>query len=116
VIEVDPEGRSFERFTMDDLRHLLDIAKRDMQDFFERPDWGQLYADRVLCVTLCQGAALHYVSGTTGINDIDLYTFFRAHPQRPWYSNRLSIYYPGYDKFGRLEDKPDWVGRRIAAI
>jgi len=111
---VGAEGRSYLRFERDDLNRLAKIARRDMDDFFKRrPDWGRLYVDRRICIAMCQGAALHYVDGTTGINDTDLYTFFRAHPNRRWYPRRQTNYDLGYAKFGQSVDKPNWIGRRV---
>jgi hypothetical protein len=72
------EDRSYERLTADDLRRLAAIAKDDRgARFARRPRWRP-YADRILCVALCQGAALHYVDGRNGIKDIDVYVLRRA--------------------------------------
>jgi hypothetical protein len=39
------------------------IAAEDRESrFARRPRWA-VYRDRILCVALCQGAALHYVDG-----------------------------------------------------
>jgi hypothetical protein len=59
----------------------LAAIARDDQDarFNRRPRWRP-YADRVLCVALCQGAALHYVDGRNGVKDFDVYMFYAAHP------------------------------------
>ena len=62
---------------------------------------------------LCQGAALHYVGGKVGIQDFDVYTFYAAHPKRPWYAKRRRVYDFGDPKFGRSPDKPHFVGRRV---
>ena len=72
------EDRSYERIRPEDLRRLAAIA-RDDQDarFNRRPRWRP-YADRVLCVALCQGAALHYVDGRNGVKDFDVYMFYGA--------------------------------------
>jgi hypothetical protein len=54
----------------------------------------------VLCIALCQGAANHFLDGKTGINDFDVYTFYRQNPQKPWYAKRIK----NYDEAqGRLE-------------
>ncbi len=111
---VGPEGRSYAAIRPHDLERLAEIAARDRADFFCRhPDWARLYADRVLCTALCQGAALHYVTGEVGINDFDVYTFYAAHPARPWYAQRKKSYDFGDPRFGRSVDRPEYVGRRV---
>jgi hypothetical protein len=73
-VGVHVEPRSSAEITLDDLRSLAEIAAADRADrFLRRPRWGG-YADRVLCVALCQGAALHYIDGKNGVKDFDVYT------------------------------------------
>ncbi len=56
--------RSIVPISISDLSRFMDIAHLDREDLFLRNrKVAKLYADRVLCVTLCQGAALHYVDG-----------------------------------------------------
>jgi hypothetical protein len=43
-----------------------------------------VYRDRILCVALCQGAALHYVDGRNGVKDLDVYTFYAVHDVGPF--------------------------------
>jgi hypothetical protein len=81
VSNVGPEGRSYLPVEQADLQRLLELATTDMAQFFSHyPNWAKYYADRVLGVALCQGAALHHCFGEVGINDFDVYTFFAAHP------------------------------------
>lgn len=76
--KVGPEARSYQAIFPNDLKRLLQIATQDQTAFFkEYPDWGKLYRRRKICIALCQGAALHYVNGATGINDFDVYTFYK---------------------------------------
>jgi hypothetical protein len=59
-----PAERSFEPITDEDLARLSALARADREELFGRkPLLGQRYAHRVLCVALCQGAALHYLDG-----------------------------------------------------
>jgi hypothetical protein len=114
VSKVGEEGRSYQRIEPEDLERLADIAIRDREDFFQRhTDWAEAYADRVLAVALCQGAAQHYVDGTTGINDFDLLTFYQRNPRKHWYAKRLKYYDYGDPKFGQSVDRPDYAGRRV---
>jgi hypothetical protein len=106
--------RSFDSIRTEDLRRLLEIAVADRISFFERhPDWRRLYADRVLAVALCQGAALHFCLGERGINDFDVYTFYAEHPRRRWYAKRRAIADFGNNRFGRSSTHPHFVGRRV---
>jgi len=66
-----------------------------------------------MCVALCQGAALHYLDRTTGINDFDVYTFYRRHPAKDWYGRRIKRRDFGDPKFGQSLDRPEFVGRRV---
>jgi hypothetical protein len=34
--------------------------------------------DSLVCVALCQGAALHFVDGENGVKDFDVWTFYAA--------------------------------------
>jgi hypothetical protein len=74
--------RSFEKIEKADLKRLLDLATEDRDEFFARhPGWKKLYSKRLLCTALCQGAAQHYVDGTNGIKDFDVWTFYAEHPE-----------------------------------
>jgi hypothetical protein len=111
----DPGKRSFRTITREDLLRLAALARLDRQSFFERyPEWRRQYADRFLGSALCQGAALHYLRGEVGINDFDVYSFFAASRNRPWYAKRIKSVDFGAPKFGRSEvSPPTFVGRRV---
>jgi hypothetical protein len=84
------ESRSYLPIDKDDLVRLLEISQRDIQTYFEKNSrWAELYSNRIICVSLCQGAAMHYIDGKTGINDFDVYTFFKKHPDKAWYAKRI---------------------------
>jgi len=109
--------RSFKHITQNDLRRLADIAKEDRMDLFNRkPELGKLYKNRVICVTLCQGAALHYVDGKNGIKDFDVWTFYREHPQQPFPYRRNMARDFGDPKFGKTPGKTDFKGRCVDLI
>ncbi len=111
----DSRLRSFAPITARDLERLLELARRDRNEFFAaHRDWAELYADRVLGTALCQGAALHYLRGNIGINDFDVYTFYASHPDRPWYAKRIKSVDFGDPKFGRSEvSRAECIGRRV---
>jgi hypothetical protein len=115
--KVGAKGRSYHLIELDDLKALAKIACRDREDFFRSyPKWAKLYALRMLCIALCQGAARHYIDGTTGINDFDVYTFYRTRPEKHWYAKRIKPYDFGDPKFGQSVDKPKYVGRRVDCL
>lgn len=112
--KVGPEGRSFAQITSDALRRLRKIAVDDQQGFFAKhPKWSALYKDRLLCIALCQGAALHYSRGDIGVNDFDVYLFYAEHPNQAWYAKRIKSYDFGDPKFGQSVDQPKFTGRRV---
>ncbi len=114
--EVGKDGRSFLKIEFSDLKQLAEIARRDREQFFkEKPEWAT-YANSVLCVALCQGAAKHYVDCETGINDFDVYTFYKANSTKRWYAKRIKSYDFGNSKFGKSIDKPKFIGRRVDCL
>jgi hypothetical protein len=112
---MEDRARSQERITQSDLARLADLAEADLANLFDRmPDLAALYRDRVLCVALCQGAALHYADGRNGVKDFDVWTFFAAHPARPFPSRRRKVLDFGPSKFGRSPGAPArFTGRRV---
>jgi hypothetical protein len=112
--KVGSAGRSYRAIEISDLRRLVLIAKKDQIEFLEKhTEWAKFYSGRKICIALCQGAALHYIEGSTGINDFDIYTFYRKHPAKNLYSKRIKSYDFGDLKFGQSRDKPSFVGRRV---
>ena len=110
-------GRSYKTLTIAELSRLGELAARDRRDFFLRnPETGRLYSNRLFAVVLCQGAALHYINGTNGIKDFDVWSFFRANSVRMFPYRRRGIADFGDPKFGTTDDSPDYVGRRVDLI
>lgn len=114
TVKKDPSKRSYLQIELSDLRRLAVLARQDREAFFSaRPDWS-LYENRLICTALCQGAALHYVTGETGINDFDVYSFYAADPRRRWYAKRIKQMDFADPKFGTSEESGDgFVGRRV---
>ena len=69
-------GRAAEKLTLAHLCHLGSLAQADREGLFERRPYLALFRERILCVALCQGGALHYVEGRNGVNDLDVWTFY----------------------------------------
>jgi hypothetical protein len=80
AVRLDP-ARRYDRITPRVLDRLSEIAAEDREDRFKRRPRWEAYRDRVLCVALCQGAALHYVDGRNGVKDLDVWTFFAEEPE-----------------------------------
>jgi hypothetical protein len=107
-------ARSKKPITKIDLRRLADIARQDLESLFRRrPVTGRLYRHRLFAIALCQGAALHYLDGKNGIKDFDVWSFFRAHPERqfPYRRNQPKDF--GDPKFGKSPNCKSLVGRRV---
>lgn len=114
---VGPEGRSFLKIELSDLERLREIAEQDRKLFFKKhPLWAALYKDRVLCITLCQGSAKHYTDNVTGINDFDVWTFYKSNPKKQWCYRRNVAHDFGNPKFGQSVTKPEFVGRRVDCL
>ena len=67
----------------------------------------------MLCVALCQGAALHYIDETNGVKDFDVWTFYAAHPAATFPPRRLVSRDFGSPKFGRSPGSQGLIGRRV---
>ncbi len=118
------QERSHAPITRADLKRLARITRLEREDFFARHrEYAILYRKRVLCAALCQGGALHYINGRTGVRDFDVFTFYAAHPEAAfphWHSERYDF---GPSKFGQLPGAPatfrgrpvDLAGRSIEA-
>lgn len=93
------------------------IALDDLKDLFERkPELGALYKDKLMCIALCQGAALHYIDNKNGIKDFDVWSFFEQHKDRQFPYRRNVPYDFGDPKFGKSADRPNFIGRRVDCL
>lgn len=83
------------------MKKLLRFSNEDRKDFFARnPRWWRLYANRIICIALCQGAALHYLNGKNGVKDFDVWTFYSKHSEAPFPYRRMGHRDFGISKFG----------------
>ncbi len=116
------KNRSFERITLDDLRHLAQLALSDFKAFFARNP-KHPYKDQLRLICLLQTAAKHYVDPDTciepdqrwgGVNDFDVCGFFEAIPRRHLFARRKRQLDFGASRFGRnpVEDER-FKGRRV---
>jgi hypothetical protein len=107
--------RSYEEIKGEDLARLGRLGAEDREKFFSRnPKLERLYRDRILCVALCQGAALHFVDEKNGIKDFDVWTFFAHHPSHAFPPRRPVMNADfGPSKFGRHPGDDGLTGRRV---
>lgn len=80
--------RSYEPITDEHLARLGAIAAEDRLRFEQtRPE----YRRRHLATILAQGAALHFVNGTNGVKDLDVWSFYSLIPGRRWPADRRNV-------------------------
>ncbi len=108
--------RSFTPIDLPDLERLACIAAEERADFFARNSGWAIYTNRIICVALCQGAALHFVNGKNGIKDFDVWTFYAAHSQGPFPYRRVGNRDFGASEFGRRASDEGYIGRRVDLI
>jgi hypothetical protein len=108
--------RSFSVIGRADLRRLAHLAQEDREDFFTRhPEFSILYNRRLLCVALCDDAALHYVNGVSGVAEFSVWSFYAEHAEAPFPFHLVGHADFGKSKFGRAPDAAEtYQGRRVA--
>jgi hypothetical protein len=101
-----------------DLIRLGELAALAEADLFSRkPNWSGRYAGRLLCRALCQGGALQYVDGITGVKDFDVWSFYSEADHGPFPARWRGTADFGPSKFGRFpDDPPAFQGRRVDLI
>jgi hypothetical protein len=109
--------RSLARIRKTDLLRLGRIAHADAMEFFQRNPSYSVFADRVIAVALCQGAALHYIDQSTGVKDFDVWTFYAAAGsiRYPWRKPRIPRDF-GIPRFGTTPDYEHFIGRRVDCL
>jgi hypothetical protein len=110
----DPD-RSLERIEIADLLRLAALAADAEAELFRRnPQGSGRYAGRLLGRALCQGAALHYVNGSNGVKDFDVWSFYAQYDDWPFPPRWRGTRDFGPSKFGRYPgDPPRYSGRRV---
>ena len=112
----DSLERSYERITRDDLNVLKKRALKERERFFDRnPRYRELYQNALIAITLCQGAALHFLDEKNGIKDFDIWYFYANTPNLRYPHRALKQVDSGMRKFGihPSDAKRRYVGRRI---
>jgi hypothetical protein len=107
--------RSLERIEIADLLRLAALAADAEAELFRRnPQGSGRYARRLLGRALCQGAALHYVNGSNGVKDFDVWSFYAQYGDWPFPPRWRGTRDFGPSRFGRYPgDPPRYLGRRV---
>ncbi len=112
-------ARSLKPITRGDLKELYDGSEQCLHDYFLRGrgvKWKKLYDIRKpLAVALCQGAAMHYVDGTNGVKDFDVWFFYPFNQEHLPYRTIWRWDYQN-QKFGRHPRIPECKGRRVDVL
>jgi hypothetical protein len=101
----------------EDLAYLRHVALGRLERLFaSHPDGSGRYRGRMLCLLLCQGSALHFCDGTSGIKDFDVWAFFDelAAIAFPWRWRGTADF--GTSKFGRHPKDAGYAGRRVDVL
>lgn len=107
------EARSLERITVRDLTQFARIAAADRQAFFAKQPKCAKLVERVVCVALCQGAALHFIDGRNGVKDFDVWTFYAGLSGLTFPPRRIVSRDFGFAEFRRSPGWPHFKGRRV---
>jgi hypothetical protein len=114
---------SREKLSDGDFDRLLAIERYERERLYRESDIWRAHRNRVLCVCLGQGTALHLID-RSGLNDFDVLTFFAAspslEPRRVSSSFRSGRHRDfGPSRFGKRADKegrtkfPHYEGRNV---
>ncbi len=108
-------ARSPERIVRNDLVRLVGLAAEAERSLFKRrPRGAGRYAGRLLCRALCQGGALHYLDGKTGVKDFDVWSFYAELDDGPFPYRWRGTADFGPSRFGRWPyDPSSFQGRRV---
>ncbi len=107
------ELRSYKKITRNDLARLAHLVQKDRRGLVTRKPHLAKLSSEIICVALCQGAALHYVNGKNGVKDFDVWTFYKA-GKMIFPLRRVGKGDFGKSKFGQDPFEPSkYKGRRI---
>jgi hypothetical protein len=71
---------------------------------------------KLLCLVLCQGAALHYLDGKNGVKDFDVWAFFKRTGRQQFPYRRRGVVDFDSPKFGQTSSHPEFVGRSVDVL
>lgn len=105
--------RSCAPFTDAHLDRLAKIALEDQAAMFTRTPRLAEYRDRLLLIALCQGGALHFLNGSNGVKDLDVYSFYAQHPTVRMHPLRHTVADFGESEFGHRPADAEARGRKF---
>lgn len=108
--------RSYERITIADLDALKNLALIEQKSFFDRnPKYREPYQNALIAITLCQGAALHFLDDKNGIKDFDIWYFYARVTNMKYPPRAMKLVDSRMQKFGVNPNDANrgYVGRRI---
>jgi hypothetical protein len=93
----DPTARSLAPLTRSHLTRLATMADMQHAQVVREGSRQHAWAERRVAVVLAQGGAQHFLDGTNGVKDLDVWTFYAALPGTPLRCGR----YETHADFGR---------------
>lgn len=113
----DGVSRCCEPITDEHLLRLAQLALPVFEGLFDRrPDTSGRYRGRLLLLALCQGAAQHRVDGHHGVKDLDVWGFFRSHPDGRFPVRWRRTCDFGPSALGYHPDDTGYAGRRVDVL
>ena len=104
--------RSLARIEIADLLRLAALAADAEASCSAESAGLRPVAGRLLGRALCQGAALHYVNGSNGVKDFDVWSFYAQYDDWPFPARWRGTRDFGPSKFGRYPgDPPRYSGQ-----
>jgi len=111
--------RSLEKITKNDLSELYNGSKARLEEYFSQGagrKWLDLYdIEKPIVAALCQGAAMHFRDGTTGVRDFDVWFFYPFNKKHLPYRTIWNWDYQN-PKFGRHPDIKGYTGRKVDVL
>ncbi len=109
----DLTARSFASLTRSHLNRLAAMADTQHAQFAREGTRQRAWANRRVAVVLAQGGAQHFIDGTNGVKDLDVWTFYAALPGLPLRCGRYEAHAGfGRSVHGRQLYPPDFVYRQ----
>ena len=84
----------------EDLKRLQEIAFEDLENFITRKPEYKPFKKKLLFIGLCQGAGQHYLDRKHGVNDFDVWFFFKESKKENFPYRRSKKKESGLEKFG----------------
>jgi len=111
--------RSPEKITENDLHEIYNGSKARLNEYFvlgSGRKWLDLYdINNPIVAALCQGAAMHFYDGTTGVRDFDVWFFYPFKEKHLPYRTIWTWDYQN-PKFSRHPNIQGYEGRKVDVL